>query len=116
MKTKILIPLAGVALFCACKGAGSGSQSADSDTTTSKKGAVSNLKTDPGRTDQSAQTFQAAQKLVKTASMHFKVKDVQQTSNQIGALTASCNGTLCIIPLIRSPATARLSARRMIPF
>ena len=29
MKTKILIPLAGVALFCACKGAGSGSERAD---------------------------------------------------------------------------------------
>jgi hypothetical protein len=97
MKTKILIPLAGVALFCACKGAGSGSQSADSDVTTSRKEAVNDLKTDTGRIARTAstdQTIQATQKLVKTASMHFKVKDVQQTSNQIAALTANCNGTV----------------------
>jgi hypothetical protein len=94
MKTKILIPLAGVALFCACKGGGSGSQSADSDTTTRSNLTV---KTDSVRRARTAKTFevaQIAQKLVKTASMHFKVKDVQQTSNQIGALTAGCNGTV----------------------
>jgi len=97
MKTKILIPLAGVALFCACKGAGSGSQSADSDTTTRANAVVSNLKTDSGRnaqTAKNAQPIQAVQKLVKTASMHFKVKDVRQTSDQVAALTASCNGTV----------------------
>ena len=37
MKTKILIPLAGVALFCACKGAGSGSQSDDTVDTVRKE-------------------------------------------------------------------------------
>ncbi len=100
MKTKILIPLAGVALFCACKGGGSGSQSNDSDTTKRPMAQVSNLKTDSGRTDQTAQTTKAAQpiqvapKLVKTASIHFKVKSVQQTSDQVAALTASCNGTV----------------------
>jgi len=89
MKTKILIPLAGVALFCACKGAGSGSQSADYDTAKSQATAVSTVKTDPG---QAAKSSQVAPKLVKTASMHFKVKSVQQTSDQIAALTAGCNG------------------------
>ncbi len=97
MKTKILIPLAGVALFCACKGGGSSAASADSDTTTRVNAAVSNLKSDSARgaqTVKTAQSIQAAPKLVKTASMHFKVKDVQQTSNQIAALTANCNGTV----------------------
>ena len=97
MKTKILIPLAGMALFCACKGAGSGSQSADSDVTTNKKEAVTDLKTDTGRIAQNAKTartIQATQKLVKTASMHFKVKNVAQASDQIATLTANCNGTV----------------------
>jgi len=94
MKTKILIPLAGVAFFCACKGAGSGSQSAEYDTTTRSNVAVKTNSVRRARTAKTAESFQVAQKLVKTATMHFKVKDVQQTSNQIGALTAGCNGTV----------------------
>ena len=49
MKIKILIPLAGVALFCACKRGGSGSQPTDYDTTNRQTAEASNLKTDPGR-------------------------------------------------------------------
>ncbi|HZY39536.1 MAG TPA: DUF4349 domain-containing protein [Mucilaginibacter sp.] len=94
MKTKILIPLAGVALFCACKGAGSGSESADSDVSMKEKVAPVNVKADSGRTAQTSQTFQLAQKLVKTARMRFKVKDVRQTSNQIADLTDNCDGTV----------------------
>jgi len=97
MKTKILIPLAGVALFCACKGSGSSGASTDSDTTTRVNAAVSNLKSDSGKSTQTVKTAQpivAMQKLVKTASMHFTVKDVQQTSDRIAALTASSNGTV----------------------
>lgn len=79
MKTKILIPLAGLAFFCACKGkAGyefvNNSSSADSakfDTTTV---------TGP--------------KLVKTAGMRFKVKNVEQTSERIAALTTTCHGMI----------------------
>ena len=92
MKTKFLIPLAGLALFCACKGAGSSGQSADTVDTVKKTEKVTESKTRPK--NEADEALQATQKLVKTASMHFKVKDVQQTSNQISALTASCNGTV----------------------
>jgi len=92
MKTKILIPLAGVALFCACKGAGSGSESADTVGVVQKTEKVIESKaTSKNATDTA---LLATQKLVKTASMHFKVKDVQQTSDRIAALTASSNGTV----------------------
>src|ERR1700733_6201458 len=73
MKTKFLIPIAAIALFCACKGKGGGyevvnnSSSADSDV--SKK----------------ADTL-TAPKLVKTAGMNFKVKNVSQTAVKINSL------------------------------
>jgi hypothetical protein len=79
MKTKLLIPLAAIALFCACKGKGGGyevvnnSSSADSDV--SKKADTS-----------------TAPKLVKTAGMNFKVKNVNQTAVRIDALTTGFGG------------------------
>ena len=77
MKTKILIPLlAGVALLCACKGKNgyevfNKSSSADSVTMVDSTGSP---------------------KLVKTADMHFKVKNVQQTADHIATLVSGYNG------------------------
>lgn len=80
MKTKILmLPLAAVLLLGACKGSGSGyeainnSSAADSAAVTTADSSTS-------------------PKLVKTADMHFKVKNVQQTSEKIAALTVKNNG------------------------
>lgn len=80
MKTKILmLPLAAVLLLGACKGSGSHydnkRKSEGADTA-----AIIN-------SDAEAQT-----KLVKTADMQFKVKDVRQTSEDIAILTAKNNG------------------------
>jgi Domain of unknown function (DUF4349) len=76
MKTKFLIPLiAGLGLLCACKGK-------------SKSEVVNNNgNADSIKTDTSSQP-----KLVKTADMRFKVKNVQKTSEKITALTDSLNG------------------------
>jgi len=79
MKTKYLIPIAALAFFCACKGKGGGyevvnnSSSADSDV--SRKADTS-----------------TAPKLVKTAGMNFKVKNVSQTAIHIDALTGDIGG------------------------
>ncbi len=86
MKTKFLIPLlAGVGLLCACKGRGNSSESADTASAPLNKATSSISKGD---------TVQSGEKLVKTADIHFKVKDVQQTSERIATLTASNNGTV----------------------
>jgi hypothetical protein len=83
MKSKILIPLlAGFVLLGACKGS-SDSKSADSVGSVVSKEKVVNLKKD---------TLQTGPKLVKKADIRFKVKNVQQTSEHIAALTASLNG------------------------
>ena len=71
MKTKILIPLAGVALFCACKERSSSSETADSVRVVRKEKMVSH----------SPDTAPTDRKLVKTADMRFKVKDVRKTSD-----------------------------------
>jgi len=84
MKTKILIPLAGMVLFCACKGSSSSSESADTVGIVRKEKVVTH----------SADTAPVDRKLVKTADMRFKVKDVRKTGDQIAELTASCNGTV----------------------
>ena len=86
MKKRILIPLmAGLALLCACKGKSSSSESADTVAITA------NTTKSISKTDD---TIQSHTKLVKTADMRFQVKDVQQTTEQITALTASYNGTV----------------------
>jgi len=80
MKTKILIPLAGLALFCACKGkAGyelAGGSSADSSSA------------------QMDSTRSSTSKLIKTAEMRFKVKNVQKVSEGIAKLVTTYRGML----------------------
>lgn len=77
MKTRIFIAIAGIALFAACKGSSNyDSQASGADTvslTTNKP-----LSTNP--------------KLVRTADMNFKVKNVQQTGDSIAMLTNRYNG------------------------
>ena len=74
MKTKILMALlAGATLLAACKGSGSAS-SADS------------VNVDSGQ--------RTPVKLVKTAEMRFKVKDVRKVAEQISAWTALSGGTV----------------------
>ncbi len=78
MKTRILIPLiAGLALLCACKG------------TTGYEVVNNSSNADTIKVDSTANS-QA--KLVKTACINFKVKNVQQTAEHVTALTTSCNG------------------------
>ena len=83
MKTRFLVPLiAGLALLCACKGKGvSGyeavnNSSADNDTT--KKDTLTNLQP----------------KLVKTAAIHFKVKNTERAYERITALTKEYKGII----------------------
>src|SRR5437870_525073 len=72
MKTKILMTLlAGTTLFAACSGSGSQSQM------------------DSAKADSAA--FDSV-KLVKTAWMKFKVKNVLLTGEQISKLTRECGG------------------------
>jgi hypothetical protein len=78
MKTRILIPLmAGLALLCACKGKTGYevvNNSSSADTVKIDSAATSQLK------------------LVKTAGISFKVKNVQQAAERVTALTTNCNG------------------------
>jgi hypothetical protein len=90
MKTKFLIPLiAGLGLLCACKGKSkSSSETADSVSTesasfTKEKSLTPKSDSLPNNT-----------KLVKTADIRFKVRNVQQTSERIATLTTSLNGTV----------------------
>jgi len=77
MKTKFLIPLAGLALFCACKGKSGGYEVVNN-------GADTLMKDDLVEHSQF--------KLVKTAGISFKVKDVKQTAHKISALTVGFDG------------------------
>jgi hypothetical protein len=78
MKTKIFIAMMAVAVFAACKG---------------RNGAyeVVNNGSSADTAKNSADTI-ASDKLVKTADMSFKVKNVQQTGDSISHLTAKLNG------------------------
>lgn len=79
MKAKITIMLlAGVALLAACKGKSGSEEFATNADTTRVPDTAINAKTEA--------------KLVRTADMRFKVKDVQQTSEKITALTANYRG------------------------
>ncbi len=83
MKTKFLIPLlAGLGLFCACKG--HGGSSGDYEVVNNSSAATDSTKLD-------SVNFSKA-KLVKTAGIHFKVKNVQQTAEHITALARGING------------------------
>jgi hypothetical protein len=78
MKKRILIPLlAGLALLWACKGK-TGSE------------LVNNSRSADSAKIESADTLQT--KLIKTAGINFKVKNVQQTAELISALTTGLNG------------------------
>ena len=83
MKTKFLIALlAGVALFCACKGKHGGYEVVNNGVSSS----ADSVKMDSVSTDKP--------KLVKTAGIRFKVKNVQQTGEHITALTTGINGVV----------------------
>jgi len=75
MKTKILIPLAGMVLFCACKGKGGYEVGSSGDADTVQRADIV-----------------TKEKLVKTAGMSFKVRNVAQTGQKIGALTSAFGG------------------------
>jgi len=82
MKSKILIPLlAGVVLLGACKGK-HGSEEFVNNTSSSSADSVK----------ESESATLTVPKLVKTADMRFKVKNVQQTSEHITALTTNYHG------------------------
>jgi hypothetical protein len=83
MKSKILIPLmAGLALLCACK------QRAN-------KEEIINNSNDSATLSKAADTIASiVPKLVKTADMRFKVKNVQQVSEQIITLTNVFHGII----------------------
>lgn len=77
MRSKIFIAIAGIALLAACKGSSNyDSQASGADT-------VSLTTNKP---------LSANPKLVKTADMNFKVKNVQQTGDSIAMLTNRYNG------------------------
>ena len=81
MKSRILIPLlAGIILLAACKGK-PGSEEFVNNGSSSAADSV--------KADSAAMT---SPKLVKTADMRFKVKNVQQASEHITALTTSYRG------------------------
>lgn len=115
MKTKHLIPLvAGLGLLCACKGKMSSLSSADSikiadkiastsPTTDSaklekvvfrKSTADSSIKKVPVHKSHVTDTIQPVHRVVRKADIHFKVKSVQQTSEQVASLTADLKGTI----------------------
>jgi hypothetical protein len=80
MKTKLFLALlAGVLLLGACKGS-------------SKYEPLREEQTSAADTASASTDTSAAVKLVKTADMRFKVKNVQQTGDAIAALTAKNNG------------------------
>lgn len=82
MKTKIFIAIAGIALLAACKGR-NGSYEVVNNSSNADSARIS------GAGDTVAD---AKPKLVKTADMSFKVKDVQQTGDSISRITAKLNG------------------------
>jgi hypothetical protein len=99
MKFKNLIPLAGLVLFCACKGPGSAYKADDtaseaqknvSDTTQKEESAQPKARVHEAE----AYPPQPAPKLVKTADIRFKVKDVRKTADEITALAAAHGGSV----------------------
>ncbi len=84
MKIKILPAfMAGVLLLSACGGRGSKYEAINNSSSADTVSAASDM----------ADTTLAVQpKLVKTADMRFKVKNVQQTAEKITALTVASNG------------------------
>ncbi|MGN6395168.1 MAG: DUF4349 domain-containing protein [Mucilaginibacter sp.] len=115
MKTKHLIPLiAGLGLLCACKGKISSSSPADTtenanvivrkfptaDSSITEK--VPLRKSTPDSSAKKLQigrshktdTSQPIRRIVQKADIHFRVKSVTQTAEQIAALTADLKGSI----------------------
>ncbi|RFZ81640.1 DUF4349 domain-containing protein [Mucilaginibacter terrenus] len=82
MKTRTLILLGSIALLAACQGKHGDYEMANTD-----KRAF-----DSATADTAAADSAAIAKLVKTADISFKVKNVQQTGDTISALTARIGG------------------------
>jgi len=80
MKTKFLIPLAGLAMFCACKGKSGGYEVVNNGSSSS----ADSIKVDSA--------LATGPKLVKTAGINFKVKNVEQTLHKITTLTEGFGG------------------------
>jgi hypothetical protein len=118
MKTKHVIPLlAGLGLFCACKGKMESKNEA-ADTATSANVVAQNsapgdsiskaklifhksstadsgvIKKVPVHKSHKADTAQPVRRLVQKADIHFKVKSVQQTAEQVASLTTDLKGTI----------------------
>jgi hypothetical protein len=84
MKEKtLLILLSAILVLAACKGKSTGDYEFVNNQNQSSSSATDSAITDSG---------QLATKLVKTAGINFKVKDVQQTSEHISALTKQYGG------------------------
>ncbi len=118
MKTKHVIPLlAGLVFFCACKGKmdskGDAADSATSANVVVQKPSASDsakiekvvlhkssaadsagIKNVPVHKSHKTDTAQPVRRLVQKADIHFKVKSVQQTAEQVAALTADLKGTI----------------------
>jgi hypothetical protein len=90
MKTKIFIPLAGLVLFCACKNKNSYE--------VARSGSADSLTRDMADT--------ARTKLIKTAAIDFKVKNVQQTATKITALTEGLGGMVMHQQIASSPESS----------
>jgi len=123
MKTKHLIPLlAGLGLLCACKGKMTSSssadttenanviteksQSADSNTTEKvvfRKSADSTAKKITVHKSHKTDTTLPIRRVVQKADIHFKVKSVQQTAEQVAALTADLKGTIVYQTISSAP-------------
>ncbi len=82
MKTKILILLAAVALLAACKG----KASKDYEVVNNDKRSTADY------TTAEADSIKVESKLVKTAEINFKVKDVRQVGENIATLTTQYDG------------------------
>ncbi|WP_454803376.1 DUF4349 domain-containing protein [Mucilaginibacter phyllosphaerae] len=81
MKTKIFIAIVAVTMFAACKGSNGAYEVVNNSSSADTVGnSASDTTADP------------KPKLVKTADMSFKVKNVQQTGDSISHITAKLNG------------------------
>jgi len=118
MKTKHVIPLlAGLGFFCACKGKMESKNGAADSTTSAnvvaQKSAGGDSVTDanlvlhksstadstvikkvPVHKAHKTDTTQPVRRLVQKADLHFKVKSVQQTAEQVATLTSDLKGTI----------------------
>lgn len=82
MKSRIFIAIAGIALLAACKGRNGGYEVVNNSSSADSAGVSTATDT----------VADAKPKLVKTADMRFKVKNVQQTGDSISHITAKLNG------------------------